>query len=186
MAQLATPALALGCANVLFAAAAHREPVAGDGDSLMWISLALLAVCVVLLLSGKSAEHTLERLSWAMVVFIFAFLLVANVLFVPLEVSGRTAAGFLVPRGLPANMDILLLAVFAATAGSGGLGNLAVSNWTRDKGFGMGAVVGSIGGAFSDDKTELAPAGHVKPSGGSTASSTRPRCGRSAAWRGCF
>src|SRR6188472_121842 len=29
VAQLATPALALGCANVLFAAAAHREPVAG-------------------------------------------------------------------------------------------------------------------------------------------------------------
>src|SRR5215211_632799 len=30
VAQLATPALALGCANVLFAAAAGREPTAGD------------------------------------------------------------------------------------------------------------------------------------------------------------
>ena len=51
VAQLATPALALGCANVLFAAAAGREPTAGDGGSLMWISYAVLAAAVVLLLS---------------------------------------------------------------------------------------------------------------------------------------
>ncbi len=163
IAQLATPALALGCANVLFAAAVHREPVASDSGSLMWISYAVLAACVVLLLSGKSVERTLERLSWAMIVFIFAFLVVANVLFVPLDVWGRTATGFLVPRAVPAGMDVLLLAVFVATAGSGGLGNLAVSNWARDKGFGMGARVGSIGGALAGDKTELAPVGRVFP-----------------------
>jgi hypothetical protein len=163
VAQLATPALALGCANVLFAAATHREPAAGDGRTLMWISYAVLAVAVVLLLSGRSVERTLERLSWAMIVFIFLFLLVANALFVPLEVWGRTAAGFLAPRALPDGVDILLLAVFAATAGSGGLGNLAISNWTRDKGLGMGAWVGSIGGVLSDDKTALAPVGRVFP-----------------------
>lgn len=161
VAQLATPALALGCANVLFAAAAHREPVAGDSRSLMWISYAVLAVAVVLLLSGRSIERTLERLSWAMIVFILAFLIVANVLFVPPNVWGRTAAGFLVPQAMPADMDLLLLGVFAATAGSGGLGNLAVSNWARDKGFGMGARVGSIGGVLAD--TELAPVGRVFP-----------------------
>jgi hypothetical protein len=163
VAQLATPGLALGCANVLFAAAMSREPVAGDAGSLMWISYVVLAGAVVMLLSGKSVERTLERLSWAMVVFIFAFLLVANVLFVPLEAWGRTATGFLVPRAIPANMDILLLGVFAATAGSGGLGNLVVSNWVRDKGWGMAATVGSIGGAFSGEKTALAAVGTVFP-----------------------
>ncbi|MBN9517126.1 Nramp family divalent metal transporter [bacterium] len=163
IAQLATPALALGCANVLFAAAAGREPVTGDGGSLVGISYAVLAACVVLLLSGRSVERTLERLSWAMIVVTFTFLLVANVLFVPPDAWGRTAAGFLVPRALPANMDVLLLGVFAATAGSGGLGNLAISNWTRDKGLGMGAKVGSIGGAFSGDTTALAAVGRVFP-----------------------
>jgi hypothetical protein len=163
VAQLATPALALGCANVLFAAAAHREPVAADGGPLTWTAFAVLAGAVVLLLSGKSVERTLERLSWAMIAFIFAFLLVANVLFVPLELWGRTAAGFLVPRGIPDNMDILLLGVFAATAGSGGLGNLVISNWARDKGMGMGAYAGSIGGALSGEERALAPVGRVFP-----------------------
>jgi hypothetical protein len=163
VAQLATPALALGCANVLFAAASDRVPGAGDGGSLTWIAFAVLAAAVVLLLSGKSVERTLERLSWAMIVFIFVFLLAANVLFVPLEVWGRTAVGFLTPRALPGNMDVLLLGVFAATAGSGGLGNLVISNWARDKGLGMGKWVGSIGGVLSDDKTDLAPVGRVFP-----------------------
>jgi hypothetical protein len=163
VAQLATPALALGCANVLFAAATHREPAAGDAGSLMWISYGVLAAAVVLLLSGKSVERTLERLSWVMIVFIFAFLLVANVLFVPADVWVRTALGFLEPRGIPGGMDVLLLGVFAATAGSGGLGNLVISNWARDKGLGMGGRVGSIGGAFAGDETDLAPVGRVFP-----------------------
>lgn len=163
IAQLATPGLALGCANVLFAALAGREAAAGDAGPLMWISYGVLAVAVVMLLSGKSVERTLERLSWAMVVFIFTFLLVANVLFVPLDVWSRTAAGFLMPRAIPANMDILLLGVFAATAGSGGLGNLVVSNWVRDKGWGMAASVGSIGGAFAGEQKTLAPVGTVFP-----------------------
>lgn len=163
VAQLATPALALGCANVLFAAATNREPTAGDADALKWISYAILAAAVVLLLSGRSVERTLERLSWAMIVFIFAFLLAANVLFVPAAQWAQTTAGFLAPRALPANLDVLLLAVFAATAGSGGLGNLAVSNWARDKGFGMGARVGAIGGVLAGDGPTLAAVGRVFP-----------------------
>jgi hypothetical protein len=163
VAQLATPALALGCANVLFAAVANREPAAGDAGSLMRIAYAVLAACVVLLLSGKSVERTLERIAWAMIVVVFTFLLVANVLFVPPDVWWRTAAGFVVPRAVPANMDILLLGVFAATAGSGGLGNMAVSNWVRDKGFGMGRHVGAIGGVLAGGETALAPVGRVFP-----------------------
>ena len=35
-------------------------------------------------------------------------------------------------------------------AGSGGLGNLTISNWFRDKGFGMGRYMGSIGSALRE------------------------------------
>jgi len=163
IAQLATPALALGAANVLFAAAAHREPVAADNGSLMWISCAVLAVAVGILLSGKSVERTLEAFSWTMIVVIFTFLLVVNILFVPAAVWWTTALGFVIPHRLPDAMDILLLGVFAATAGSGGLGNLVISNWVRDKGIGMGAWIGSIGGAFSSGKTDLAGVGRIFP-----------------------
>lgn len=159
--QLSVPALALGCANVLFSAWKDREPIptATDTEALKWIALSLVTLAIVLLLSGKSVEKTLERLSWGMIIFIMSFLLVANVLFVPAEIWVSTATGFLVPRSLPENMDYVLLGVFAATAGSGGLGNLAISNWSRDKGLGMGQYVGKIAGALADDQTTLAPVG---------------------------
>jgi len=159
--QLVAPAMALGCANVLFAAAAGREPVKADASSLLWISFVVLALGVVLLLSGKSVEKVLERLSWGMVIYIFSFLIIANLLFVPAEIWKSTAMGFLVPHGLPAEADLMLLAAFAATAGSGGLGNLAISNLSRDKGLGMGAWMGSFGGIMADENAKLATIGRV-------------------------
>ena len=163
--QLATPALALGCAGVLFSAWSNDLPDAkgGDRSTLMWISYGVLALAVLLLLSGKSIERLLEKLSWAMVIFIFSFLLIANVLFVPADTWLATAKGFVTPRQLPANMDLMLLGVFAATAGSGGLGNLAISNWSRDKGLGMGKWMGSIGGVLAEGHTEVQAVGRVFP-----------------------
>lgn len=165
IAQLATPALALGCANVIFAAYMRRLPDAqgGDGMPLLWISYGVLAAIVILLLSGKSIERVLERLSWIMIVLIFGFLILVNVIFVPWSGWVETFQGFLTPSALPEDMDIMLLALFAATAGSGGIGNLAISNWVRDKGFGMAKYSGGFGGVLREDHVELAPTGHVFP-----------------------
>jgi len=161
--QLATPAMALSCAGILFTAWSNDLPDAKGGDrlSLMWISYGVLALSVILLLSGKSIERMLEKLSWAMVIFIFSFLIVANLLFVPAETWWATAKGFVTPGKLPPNMDLILLGVFAATAGSGGLGNLAISNWSRDKGLGMGKWMGSIGGVLAEGHTEVVAVGRV-------------------------
>lgn len=146
-AQLATPAMALSCANVLFTASRERlpNPSGTDRSALFQLAVAVLAFSVVLLQSGRSIERILEKLSWAMVAAIFVFLVVANLLFVPFDIWMRTAAGFVTPGVVPSKVDWVLLGAFAATAGSGGLGNLAISNWTRDKGLGMGAYSGSIG-----------------------------------------
>lgn len=168
-AQLATPALAAGCATVLFSAFAGRVPAgdspqgALDSVAIGWIGAGVILVCVAVLLSGKSIERVLERLSWFMIVFIFGFLLTANLLVVPAAVWRETLTGFLVFRPLPADVNIVLLGTFAATAGSGGLGNLAISNWFRDKGFGMGAHAGGIGGALATGHQELQPVGAVFP-----------------------
>ncbi len=164
--QLATPALALTTANVIFAASVGREANASesaDGTWLMFIAFALVLVTAYLLLSGKSIERMLERISWGMIAFIFVFLLTVNCLFVPAHQWVTTATGFLTPSQLPDNVDLILLATFVATAGSGGLGNLAISNWTRDKGFGMGAYMGGIGGVLSDQHVELARTGKIFP-----------------------
>jgi hypothetical protein len=136
-----------------------REPTAADSRPLIAITLVIVVAAIMLLLSGKSVEKTLERLSWIMIILIMGFLLVANILFVPFQTWVNTAMGFIVPKQLPANVDWILLATFAATAGSGGLGNLTISSWSRDKGLGMGKYMGSIGGALSSNESTLASVG---------------------------
>ncbi len=85
------------CASVLFASFTGDLPDkdGGDRSAVMWISYGVLVCTVLLLMSGKSIEKLLEKLSWAMVIFIFAFLLFANFQFVPWEVWKRTAIGSL-------------------------------------------------------------------------------------------
>jgi len=163
IAQLGVPALAAGCASVLFATFVGR--MAGDGDTaaLHYLTYAVILMTVCILLSGKSIERMLEYFSWAMVTFIFSFLFVVNILFVPLAHWMETLTGFFQFGAIPADIDLLLLATFAATAGSGGVGNLVITNWYRDKGFGMGAKVGSITGAFSNSEIQLSPVGKVFP-----------------------
>ncbi len=163
IAQLGVPALAAGCASVLFATFIGR--LAGDTDAAMlhYLTYAVILITVCILLSGKTIERMLEYISWVMVVFIFSFLLVVNVLFVPFDHWMSTLSGFFRFGAVPADVDIFLLAAFAATAGSGGVGNLVITNWYRDKGFGMGAKVGAITGAFSHSQIQLSPVGKVFP-----------------------
>ena len=62
---------------------------------------------------------------------------------------------------LPADADWLLIGAFVGFSGAGGAGNLMVSNWARDKGFGMGQVVGFIPAAVGGQKVKLAHSGSV-------------------------
>ena len=163
IAQLGVPALAAGCASVLFASFAGH--LAGEGDTTMlnYLTYAVIIFTVCILLSGKTIERMLEYFSWIMIAFIFSFLIIVNVLFVPLDHWIKTLTGFFQFGSLPTNVDILLLAAFAATAGSGGVGNLVITNWYRDKGFGMGGTVGAITSAFSHSEMQLSPVGRVFP-----------------------
>jgi hypothetical protein len=91
---------------------------------------------------------------------------VLTVLFVP----GRTLfagvlglTGYDVTRGgfqlLPADADLVLLGALVAFSGAGGVSNLVLSNWARDKGYGMGQIAGYIPGAIGGDRVALAHTG---------------------------
>ncbi len=164
VAQLATPALAAACGAVLFAAIVGRTPNSPYEEAIQhWIATGVIVFAVVLLLSGKSIERVLERLSWAMIIFIFGFLITVNIIFVPWADWRTTIEGFAGLQPTNGHLDIVLLATFAATAGSGGLGNLAISNWFRDKGFGMGSLSGAIGNALTGDHSVVKPIGTTFP-----------------------
>ena len=166
VAQLATPALAAACGAVLFAAFLGRLPqkdTVADVAIQHWIATGVILFTVALLLSGKSIERVLERLSWAMIAFIFGFLITVNILFVPFADWRSTIEGFVGLQPTHGKLELVLLATFAATAGAGGLGNLAISNWFRDKGFGMGSLSGAIGNALAGDHTPVRPIGTTFP-----------------------
>ncbi len=162
IAQLGLPAAAAASAGIVFAMAAGRTPGAGDQPTVQWITVALVVAAALILASGKRVERLLEKLSWGMIAFIFAFLVWANLAFVPAREWGRTAVGFLHVGAWPQDVDFVMLAVFASLAGAGGVGNLAVASWFRDKGFGMGAATGHLGGVWSREQT-LSPTGAVFP-----------------------
>lgn len=167
--QLGWPALAGLGAATLFSASAGRLPDgAQPGDQLaIWVITALLLLAVVAILSfGGTIERMLERASWVMVALIFGYLVLVNVLVVPLDHWLASLAGFagLSPR--PAgDIDWDLLGALAATAGSGGIANLTVTNWIRDKGLGMGALVGAIPSAVGSSRVTLSAVGRVFPVG---------------------
>lgn len=160
-AQLGLPSVVGGCAAVLFATFAGRMPQTLDAQAVTWLSYLVILGPLSVLLFGRTIERMLERFSWVMIAVIFSFLLAVNILFVPLAHWGATLAGFLGLGRVSEGVDLPLLAALAATAGSGGLGNLAVSNWARDKGLGMGAKTGAISGAVGHRRIALTATGKI-------------------------
>jgi hypothetical protein len=161
--QLGWPALAGSAAATLFGAWMGRMPGAPDQSVQAVIASALIVGVVLILSFGGTIERMLEYFAWTMLGVVFLFLIVVNVAFVPWPHWWRTFAGFFSVAGLRHPIDWGLIGALAATAGSGGIGNLTVTNWVRDKGFGMGSKVGAIPSAVGGHVIELSHVGTVFP-----------------------
>jgi hypothetical protein len=163
--QLGWPALALTAAATVFSMGAGRLPGSDPGDAALvqWLAIGVVGMIAVLLLFGGTVERMLEYTAWSMLAFIFTFLVVVNVVFVPGHQWLATLKGFFTIQLPGGAIDWGLLGALAATAGSGGVGNLTITNWIRDKGFGMGQCVGAIESAVGGRHTRLSPTGTVFP-----------------------
>jgi hypothetical protein len=164
--QMGWPGWAGAAAGAVFFLFAKRLPVAAEGGTVYAIGVGLFVLCGLILTIGRRIERTLEYLNWIMVAVIIGGLGVLAVLFVPLPTWGAAVAGFAgfdVKTGsfqlVPAGADFFLLGAFAAYAGGGGVANLTLSNWARDKGYGMSSIVGFIPAAVGGKKVALAHSG---------------------------
>jgi len=163
------PAWAGASAGAIFYLASGRAAEAGDGGSLYTIGAAAFAVCVlILLLAGRRIERTLELLNWVLVSGILLTLVALCLAFAtPRDWVAALVgfAGFDLAAGrfrlLPEGADWFLLAAFAAFSGCGGVTNITIANWARDKGYGMGAVVGYIPTLVGGREVHLAHTGSV-------------------------
>ena len=164
--QLGWPAWAGTAAGAIFFLFTKRLPEATDANTVYFCGVAIYLVCFSILLVGKRIERTLEVLNWILITFIMLGLVLLVAVLVPPATWARGAAGYLGfdPGNsrfvfMPAGADWFLLGAFAAFSGAGGFGNLALSNWARDKGYGMGKVVGFIAGAIGGERSHLSHTG---------------------------
>jgi hypothetical protein len=166
--QVGWPAWAGTAAAAIFFLLAQRLAVAADATTIYSIGIAAFIACVAILSVGRRIERTLELLNWVLVVTILGGFLVLALVVVP----GRTwmaavvgLGGFDLERGtfdfFPAGADYVLLGALAGYAGSGGVVNITLSNWARDKGYGMGERAGYIPAAIGGTKVHLAHTGFI-------------------------
>jgi hypothetical protein len=155
-------------AGAIFFLATRRMAAPADAAIIYYIGAGTFLLCVLLLLAGRRIERTLELLNWVMVVTILGAFLLLSLFFVPggtwlsaltglaaFDVSSRTFSF------LPGNADFQLLAALAGYSGAGGVVNITLSSWARDKGYGMGERVGYIPAAVGGHKVKLQHAGFI-------------------------
>lgn len=160
--QYGWPGWALASATATAAVVLGRMPTAADAGTVIALGYVTFGVCFAIVLLGRKVERTLELAVWAMLICIVAYLLLVDLLTVSGATWRRVATGFLSIGRVPEGADWTLIGAFAAYSGLGGVSNVFITNWMRDKGYGMAATVGYIPGAFGP-KTTLAAAGNVFP-----------------------
>ena len=166
--QIGWPAWAGTAAGAIFFLFARRLAEPADAATIYYTGVAAFLLCVVILSVGKRIERTLELLNWVLVATILGGFLLMSLVFVPATTWAAAAAGlvgFDLMSGefafFPAGADFFLLGALVAYSGSGGVINLTLSNWARDKGYGMGERSGYIPSAVGGEKVTLAHTGFI-------------------------
>jgi hypothetical protein len=154
------PGWALAAATATAALLLGRMPTAADADFIIWLGYLTFGACFLFTMLGKRTERTLEVAMWLMVAFVGGYLLLIDLTTVSWGTWGRVATGFAAFGQIPEGVDWALIAAFAAYSGMGGIDNAFLTNWMRDKGYGMGSTVGYIPSAFGD-RVSLSPQGNV-------------------------
>lgn len=165
------PAFAASIAALLLAAYLGEGNMPGPEHrfTLMWIGIAVSIACFVLMLFGGKIYNMLLGCMSAKVLWVLLFLIYVDFLLIPWETWKVLLRGFffpfdqnglMIPKGLELK-DWATIAGFAAFAGAGGLSNATFSNYAREKGWGMGSLVGSIPSAVGGLHIDLAPLGKV-------------------------
>ncbi|HYN09276.1 MAG TPA: Nramp family divalent metal transporter [Vicinamibacterales bacterium] len=166
--QAGWPAWAANAAGAVYFLFARRLAGPDDATVVYLIGIATFLASTAVLFIGRRIERTLELFNWALIVGILSSFLVLALVFVPGSIWGSAAGGLIgfdTAEGrfnfLPAGVDWVLLAALVAYSGAGGMANVTLSNWARDRGYGMGERVGYIPAAVGGKKVNLAHSGFI-------------------------
>lgn len=153
--QLGWPYLAFLTATAL--ASAQLGKLAGAQNVNLVITWGYItwAICILISLFGGRILRAIEAVNWIAVIFIFISFIVAALLFAPPNKWIEGFTGLFAFGSLPSGADWILLGSIAGYTGIGGMANVVLSNWYKDKGFGMGKVTGYIPSLIGGKKVNV-------------------------------
>ena len=183
------PGLSTHGAAMVAALILDRPPGEADAPLVTTLAYLLLIAVVLPVIAGGKVYNMLQAVMTAKVVTVLGFCLVVGVLFVQPANWLHVLSGFLKFGTLPtvgsdgqehavnvfvhrasqgewptlALANLAVLGAFAGYAGGGGMANATYSNFVRDKGWGMGSVVGAIPSAVGGRHIALSHLGKVFP-----------------------
>lgn len=156
------PYLSANAAVPLAAAFLGRLPTAADSTLLKILGDAIFLSAFLPLLFGGKIYNTIERVMVAKLFLVLGYLALVVFFFTRPATWWEIGSGFYRFGSLPdSGVNWATLAAFAAVAGAGGLTNSAFSNYARDKGWGMGQVVGAIPSAVGGRSIRLSHTGRI-------------------------
>ena len=161
--ERALPGWALGTATALAAFQLGRVPGAPDKGTVIVWGYIVFASCCLISCMGKTIERTLEWANWIMMIVVLGGLFLLDVYIVPASVWWEGITGFFSFGFIPKGVDMLLLGALVGYSAYGGFGNNAISNWYRDKGYGMGGKVGYIPAAIGGKEVHVSHVGKIAP-----------------------
>lgn len=183
------PGLSTHGAAMVAALWLDRPPGEADRWLVSWLSYALLLVVALPVLVGGKVYNTLQAVMIVKVLVVLGFCLAVGLICVRpsnwLNVFGGFVRFGTVPTAAPGGGETLvnlfthrwnegawpvlalgniaLVGAFAGYAGGGGLSNAGYSSYVRDKGWGMGKIVGAIPSAVGGRDIRLSHIGKVFP-----------------------
>ena len=183
------PGLSTHGAATIAAMVLGRPPGIDDQGFVTTLAFICLGGVILPVLVGRKVYTTLQVVLTAKVVLVLSFCLFVGLFFVSWENWINVLSGFVKFGSVPidgergekqvvnafgymfangsfptiAVSSVLMLGAFAGYAGGGGMSNSTYSNFVRDKGWGMGSLVGAIPSAIGGRNITLAHVGKVFP-----------------------
>ncbi len=161
--QLSWPGCASAAATAIAALYIGDMPSSENANIIRVFGLIWFLSTIVITIFGDKIEKTIELLQWFFIIGILLYLSFIAVRFSSFETLAKANIGFTHFGIIPPGIDWAIVGAFVADAGAGGVVNGTIGNWYRDRGYGMGGVVGYIPAIVGGSKVTIAQVGKVFP-----------------------
>jgi hypothetical protein len=155
------PGWALGAATAIAAVQLGVIPGAGAKGTVMVWGYIVFISCAVVISIGRKVERTLEWANWIMMIVVLAGLFLLDLYIVPASIWLDGLKGFVTFGYIPQGVDVLMLGALVGYSAYGGFGNNAITNWYRDKGYGMAGKIGYIPALIGGKSVHVSSCGRV-------------------------